>query len=146
MESNEALIRSYRAEEAVQEASLRIVRGLTRFREGAPVRPWALEIARNATRDLLRRHRPHLSVDDVPEPAADTAPDAPLLRTEQAERVAVWIQALPPALREAVVMKYALGLANDEIAAALGIEKDALWTRLSRARRRLREMARDHDL
>ena len=51
-----------------------------------------------------------------------------------------------PALREAVVMKYALGLANDEIAAALGIEKDALWTRLSRARRQLREMARDHDL
>jgi RNA polymerase sigma-70 factor (ECF subfamily) len=134
------------AEEATQETCLRIVKGLDGFRDGAPVRPWALQIARNTTRDLLRRHRPHVSVDDVAEPAGGVSPDAPLLRREQAERVSRLVETLPPALREVVIMKYALDLDNDAIAAALGIGKDALWTRLSRARRKLREKARDDDL
>jgi RNA polymerase sigma-70 factor, ECF subfamily len=134
------------AEEAVQETWLRIVKGLDGYRDGAPVRPWALQIARNATRDLLRKHRPHLSVDDVIEPSGGPAPEAPLLRREQAEHVSRLIEALSPALREVVIMKYALDLDNDAIAAALGIGKDALWARLSRARRTLREKARDVDV
>ena len=43
-----------------------------------------------------------------------------------------------PALREAVVLKYALGLGNDEIAEILGASREAVWTRLSRARKELR--------
>lgn len=124
------------AEEAVQETCLRFVKGVDGYRDGARVRPWVLQIARNATRDLLRRRRPHVSSDDVPEPAAT---DARLLRREDEEAVARHLSGLPAALREAMVLKYVRDLPNDEIAEALGIGLAALWARLSRARRLLRE-------
>ncbi len=129
------------AEDAAQETCLRLLKGLPGYRDGAPVKPWAFQIARNTVRDLLRRRRPGVSVDDVPVPSAEPAPEARLLAKEMSSRVAELIATLSPALREVVVMKYALDLDNDAIAGTLGITREALWARMSRARRELRERA-----
>jgi len=130
-------------EDAVQETCLRLLKGLPGYRDGSPVRPWAYQIARNCVRDMLRRRDSKVGIADVPEPAAGTAPETRLIAKEQSDRVARLIAELSPALREVVVMKYALDLDNDAIAETLGITMEALWARLSRARRELRERAHD---
>lgn len=130
------------AEEAAQQAMANILEGLPTFQEGRALRPWALQIARNAAIDLMRR-RGHARLEDVPEPADPSTPVEIALKREESARTARWIAALPPLLREAVVLKYAQGLPNGEIQEILGIGRDALWQRLSRARKALAR--RRHD-
>jgi len=49
------------------------------------------------------------------------------------------VAALPAKYRESVVLKYIEELGTDEIARILGISRNALHVRLSRARERLRQ-------
>ena len=58
---------------------------------------------------------------------------------EDFNRVRRSVAALPAKYREAVVLTYLQGLEADEIGRMLGISKNALHVRLSRARDRLRE-------
>jgi RNA polymerase sigma-70 factor (ECF subfamily) len=131
------------AEEAVQEAFLRLVRSVEGYREGGAVRPWAYQIARNAARDLMRRRRPEVSLDAVPEPATTETPIESLLVREDVETASARLAELPPIHREVLVLRYGLGLAGSALAETLGITKSALWTRLSRARAALRKRVRD---
>ena len=76
------------AEDALQDALLRVWRGLGGFedRGGGALRGWLYRIATNASLDLLaRRRRRGLPADLAPRAAADEAPGRPL--TEQ-----VWIE------------------------------------------------------
>lgn len=132
------------AEEAAQETWLRMVKGLSGYREGGPVRPWVLTIARNTTRDLLRR-RARDSAERAVEPEETARPESALLRRECAEQIARAIAELAPPHREVITLKYAMDLPNEEIAAVLGIRRSALWMRLSRARQELRRRV-DADL
>jgi RNA polymerase sigma-70 factor (ECF subfamily) len=121
-----------------------VTRSLRRFRDGAPVRPWVYRIARTAAWDRLRRHRTRDGrVDPLAEPAHEETPVAALLRREQAERISKEIDGLAPALREALVLTYGLGLDAKAAGGVLGIEPGAVWTRLSRARAELRRRLAD---
>ena len=124
------------AEEAMQEAFVRILSGLPSYAMGRPFRPWALQIARNAAIDALRKGRKEPETD-APEPVHMETPLSGLLRRERLEEIAAAIRALPAVSREVLVLKYAQGLANDEIAAILGVGMEVLWMRLSRARREI---------
>jgi RNA polymerase sigma factor (sigma-70 family) len=58
---------------------------------------------------------------------------------ETFQNVRLAVQALPFKYREPVVLKYLQELSTDEITRILGISKNALQVRLSRARERLRQ-------
>jgi RNA polymerase sigma-70 factor (ECF subfamily) len=131
------------AEEAAQDAYVRITRNVHRFREGEPVRPWVYRIARTAAWDRLRRHRPNAALDADTEPEDLETPDAALLKKEQADRIAREIDDLPATLREALVLTYGLGLDSSAVAKVLDVEPGAVWTRLSRARAILRRRLAD---
>src|SRR6201991_2048663 len=76
------------AEDALQDALLRVWRGLAGFedRGGGALRAWLYRIATNASLDLIsRRKRRGLPADLAPKAAADEVPGRPL--TEQ-----VWIE------------------------------------------------------
>jgi RNA polymerase sigma-70 factor (ECF subfamily) len=132
------------AEEAAQDAFVKAHRALDRFREGAPLRPWLLTIvaneARNRVRSAGRRDRLALRVAEERRPGgAVPSPEAALLDFEQREELLAAVVQLPEADRQAIACRYFLDLSEAETAAALGVPRGTVKSRLSRALARLRE-------
>lgn len=131
------------AEDAAQEAFVRAYRGLARFREGEPFRPWLLRIATNLALNEARANRRRRGLlervgfrGSPAEPAADRALVAGETRSE------LWdaINALPADDRVVLYLRYFLELPEKEIAAVIGKAPGTVKSRLSRASGRLREV------
>lgn len=124
------------AEDAVQEAFVRVVRASGRFDTQRSFAPWFFSILRNVCLDLLRvntRRRRFMKVwlaeqTDRPQPTAselDGASD--LLALLQKEE------------REVLVYRVLHGMTFREIAALVGCSEEAAKKRAQRALRRLRQ-------
>ena len=126
------------AEDAVGQAVLQAWQSLDRLRDKSAVRPWLVKIAVNCAYAQRRRQGKVVYLEDiVPEP---TAPD-------RSPHSGLWeaVCALPPERRAAVVLFYYEGLPVDEIAKALGVPQGTVKSRLSRARKQLKEMLCDEE-
>lgn len=131
------LVDRHRVDDVLQETYLRAHRALPRFRAEADVGTWLHRIAVNCCLDELRaaRHRP--------QPLA-VVPDPPDPRTGPGRRVAVQqavraaLAELPEDQRAAVVLVDGEGFGFDAAAAALGVPRGTVASRVSRARRVLR--------
>lgn len=127
-----------------QEAFIAAFAALRRFDGQRPFRAWILRITLNKCRDLGRRRKVrHLLTFARPiEEAAtiaDPAPD-PEAALQSARAVAVIrreVQALPPRLREPLILCAIEGLSQDEAAELLGVSRKAIETRIYRARQKL---------
>jgi RNA polymerase sigma-70 factor, ECF subfamily len=122
------------AEDAVQEAFLRIYRSVSRFRGSARLSTWIYRIVINAAYDLMRRRRRLREVSGGPrvdEPAGGS--DAPL-------RVALsqCLRAIPARQRDAFVLFEVEGFSHAEIADILEVPEGTSKTLLFRARQELR--------
>jgi RNA polymerase sigma factor (sigma-70 family) len=126
------------AEDAAQEGFVKAYRALSRFRAGEPLRPWLLTIvaneARNRRRSAGRRERLVLRVAAAA-PVAASGEDEP--RLDHAELAAA-IGRLRPDDRLVIGCRYLLSLSEAETAAALGVARGTVKSRLSRALGRLR--------
>ena len=128
-----------------QDALLRIVQGLDRFRGDSRFTTWATAIAIRAAFDALRRRRARqLSLDELSlelEPATDPAGVAPGADLEQRELVgalrAAIENALTPRQREAVLGELA-GVPTVVLAERLGTNTNALYKLHHDARKKLR--------
>ena len=131
------------AEEAAQDGFVKAHRALGRFRRGAALKPWLLRIvaneARNRRRSAARRERLALSAAEARPGDAVPSPEAALLARESHERLLAAVERLSEKHRDAVACRYFLELSEEETAAALGIRKGTVKSRLSRALERLRE-------
>ena len=135
------------AEDVVQEASLRALRYFNALR-GDDARAWFLGIVRNACFDHLGRgsHAHELTgiedgeLEELQLAAGQVAADPALLLDRERERAGVnaALRALPPPLREVIVLRELEGLDYAEIAQVTGIPMGTVMSRLSRARARLR--------
>lgn len=140
------------AEDAVQEAALRAMRYFDTLRDG-DARPWFLGIVRNTCFDTMARARqwPQGQAFDDEDANGEGAPDeapgpeALLYERELGARVDAAIRALPPPLREVVVLREIEGLDYAAIARIAGVPAGTVMSRLSRARERLRHVLA-HDL
>jgi RNA polymerase sigma factor (sigma-70 family) len=132
------------AEEAAQDGFVKAYRALGRFRRGAPLRPWLLRIvaneARNRRRSAARREALALraAAEDRPGDAVPS-PEAALLAGEERVRLLDAVNALSDEHRLVVACRYFLELSEDETAAALGMRRGTVKSRLSRALGHLRE-------
>jgi RNA polymerase sigma-70 factor, ECF subfamily len=131
------------AEEAAQDAFVKAHAALSRFRTGAPFRPWLLAIVANEARNRVkaagRRKRLALRVAEERRPGgAVPSPEAALLVSEQREELLAALGRLPEPDREAIACRYFLELSEGETAAALGCARGTVKSRLSRALDRLR--------
>ena len=138
------LISGDEAEDAVQDAALKAWRALVRFVPGRPFRPWFLRIvaneARNRRRSTGRRAALTLRVaGDIVSGGAAPSPEAAVLAADEAERLHVALESLPDDARLAVGCRYLLDLSEAETAAALGVRRGTIKSRVSRALERLRE-------
>ena len=133
------------AEEAAQDGFVKAWRALGRFREGAPFRPWLLQIVANEARNRRRSagRRAHLALRAATEhPSGDAAPspEAAFLSTEQREGLMAAVNELPEDQRAVISLRYFLGLSEQEVAAALDLPSGTVKSRTSRALDRLREL------
>lgn len=134
------------AEEAVQDAFVRVYDSFPRFREDARFDPWLFRILANRCRSLLARNerrRAVIEYGDVPHGAADSEAGA-----DWAEEVRVVLESLPAEQREAFLLRHVEDMSYEDIAAMTGAGLSALRMRVKRAcdalRARLTEVSRDH--
>jgi len=132
------------AEDAAQDAFLKAWRALGRFREGAPFRPWLLQIVANEARNRRRSagRRAHLALRAATEePSGDAAPspEASLLSAETRETLIAAVNELPEDQRTVIALRFFAGLSEHEVAEALGLPDGTVKSRSARALERLRE-------
>jgi RNA polymerase sigma-70 factor (ECF subfamily) len=133
------------AEEAVQDAFLRV----WRFRAAVPVgdgaRPWLYRVLVNACCSKVRHdasRRTHAGSPEMPDfPSDGPLPETAAAQTETAEAVRQALAALPEHLRVPVVLRYYAGLSEREIATAIRRRPGTVKSRLHEARRRLSDDA-----
>ena len=142
------------AEDVVQDACLRALRGIGGF-SGGNSRAWVLTIVRHTAYTWLGKNRPAALVvtDDLEAveraefsrggqaaEAAEQTPEAELIAKADAARLEAAIQKLPPPFRETLVLRDLQGLDYKEIAKVTGVPIGTVMSRLARARQRLMGM------
>ncbi len=131
------------AEDAAQEGFLKAYAALGRFRPDAPFRPWILRIvvneARNRRRSAGRRTGLALRMaEDRPTDYAAPSPETAVLAAEARTDLLAALQRLGEDDRLVIGCRYLLELSEAETAAALGIPRGTVKSRLSRALGRMR--------
>jgi RNA polymerase sigma factor (sigma-70 family) len=126
------------AEDIVQEASLRALRGLDRYADGN-ARAWFLAITRNTAFTWLARNRPKalVATEDIETlAAADGAetPEEALIAKASAAELELAIGCLPPPFKETLVLRDITGLSYREIAEITSVPLGTVMSRLARAR------------
>ena len=132
------------ARDVAQEAYLRAWRGIGKFRGEAQFSTWLYRITANASATHLRRRRRHRAEPlderfDLVELHPDSSPAAVAEGRELLARLSEAVDALPPKLRQVVVLRDVYALPHEAIATELGISEAAAKVRLHRARRKLRD-------
>ena len=135
------------AAEAAQEAFLAAWQGLKVFRGESSFSTWLYRLASNASVDLLRREQRHRgaagpSLNDE-ETYADVPSDAPdpqtlAERSELRQQIEAGLRALTPEHREVLILREMHQLSYDEIARVLSLDTGTVKSRISRARKQLR--------
>jgi RNA polymerase sigma-70 factor (ECF subfamily) len=133
------------AEDAAQDGFVKAYYALARFRRGAPLRPWLLRIVANEARNRRRSEgrRAVLALRAAAQaPSGDAAPspEGNAVAAEEHARLLAALERLPEEQRLAVALRYLLDLSEEETAAALGVRRGTVKSRLSRALERLREV------
>jgi RNA polymerase sigma-70 factor (ECF subfamily) len=144
------------ARELVQEAFLRVHRGLASFEGGSSFFTWLYRIVTNLAIDLIRKPgRRDAELDDDDPTDADLT-EFPLVsridgadpldvmrRREIAQRIQAALDALPPYHRGVILMREVEGMSYEEMAQATGVSKGTIMSRLFHARQKLQRALAD---
>jgi RNA polymerase sigma-70 factor (ECF subfamily) len=146
------------ARELVQDAFLRVFKGLNSFQGGSSFFTWLYRIITNLSIDLIRKPGRQLVDIDESRFESDESQEAdfPLLsrvdgsdpadvvrRREIAGRLQAALEALPPYHRGVIVMREIEGLSYEEMAQAMGVSKGTIMSRLFHARQKLQKALTD---
>jgi RNA polymerase sigma-70 factor, ECF subfamily len=131
------------AEDAAQEAFVKVYRTLDRFRSGAPFRPWLLTVVANEARNRRRAagRRLGLTLRAAEQHGSQNAPPSPETAVVAEERRAELlgaVEGLREEDREVISLRYFLELSEAEAASVMGCARGTVKSRLSRAVGRLR--------
>ena len=133
------------AEDLTEQAFLQAYRHFDRAQresEGRSLRPWLIRIVQNLAYNHYRdrARRPQASIDLVEPIAAPVGTERIAEDREELHRIMRLIRELPDERREALIMRFALGMDNAEIARAMGRSNGATKVLLHRAVKQLEEM------
>jgi RNA polymerase sigma-70 factor (ECF subfamily) len=132
------------AEEAAQDGFVKAFYALSRFRSGAPLRPWLLRIVANEARNRRRSsgRRAQLAVRAAEQKVSGDAapsPEANVLATEERAALLEAVSSLREEDQLVLACRYFLELSESETAQTLGWRIGTVKSRTSRALGRLRE-------
>src|SRR6201984_2668861 len=134
------------AEDLVQETYAKALKGFSSFRLGTNFRAWIYRILRNTflTSRTGLKAKMTLSLDSEEEeqpelPAGGNTPETILMERSNLEQVESAIDELPVYFREILLLCDVEEMSYQEIAEALSIPIGTVMSRLSRARKTLRD-------
>lgn len=119
------------AEDVVQDAFLGLYRAIPGLRDRDHVLPYLRAAVLNGSRSVLRSRRRALLRPVHHEPPASSAESAAMAGEDQRAVLAA-VARLPRRMREVLVLRYYLGLPDQEIADALGISRGTVSSTASR--------------
>jgi RNA polymerase sigma-70 factor, ECF subfamily len=133
------------AEDLTEQTFLQAYRHFERaLREsnGRPLRPWLIRIAHNLAANFYRdrSRKPESAIEDAGMISAPHTTEALVEGREELKTILEGVSQLPDDRREALIMRFALGMDNREIARALGRTDGATKVLLHRAIRQLEGM------
>ncbi len=138
------------AEDLTEQTFLQAYRHFERAQResnGRPLRPWLIRIAHNLAANYYRdrSRRPQTTID-----AAGALPELHTTESlvedrEDLNRILAGVRQLPDDRREALIMRFALGMDNREIARALGRTDGATKVLLHRAIRQLEDIVKQDE-
>ena len=137
------------AEDLTEQAFLQAYRHFERARResnGRPLRPWLIRIAHNLASNYHRdrARRPTAALDAIEPPSHPHGTERVVEGREELRGVLSSLDELPEDRRDALIMRFALGMSNREIARALGRTDGATKVLIHRALKQLEEvMARE---
>ena len=130
------------AEDIVQEAFLRALRGFANYR-GGDAKSWLLAIVRNTASNWARGRRaaPRTTEEGLEEivDEGQISPEAFVLRQHEIEGIRQLVESLPEPFRETLVLRELEELSYRQIAEITGVPVGTVMSRLARARRMLTE-------
>jgi RNA polymerase sigma-70 factor (ECF subfamily) len=135
------------AEDLTEQTFLQAYRHFERAQResnGRPLRPWLIRIAHNLAANHYRdrSRKPQTSIEDAGIIADAHTTETLVEHRDDLNRILESIEDLPDDRREALIMRFALGMDNREIARALGRTDGATKVLLHRAIRQLEELVR----
>jgi RNA polymerase sigma-70 factor (ECF subfamily) len=127
------------AQDLVQEALLRVRKGLERYQPGS-LEGWLARIVTNVFLDEVRRRRrrPADALPENPDWVIPPSPAADEVPTGLSEEVQAALDSLPEDFRTAVVLCDVADRPYEEIAESLGVPVGTVRSRIHRGRRLLR--------
>ena len=134
------------AEDLTEQTFLQAYRHFERAQResnGRPLRPWLIRIAHNLAANLYRdrSRKPASPIDETQRRSPRcTRPSSSSRGATSSSRVLDGVQQLPDDRREALIMRFALGMDNREIARALGRTDGATKVLIHRAIKQLEEL------
>lgn len=117
------------AEDLTGDVFMRMLDALPRYQaSGSPFRAWLYRIAHNLVVDHFRRANHHLTIpiDEIEDHGADDDPSFTIEQTLLTERLNDALAQLDQNQREAVTLRFLLGLSLQETARALGKSEAAI--------------------
>jgi RNA polymerase sigma-70 factor (ECF subfamily) len=138
------------AEDLTEQTFLQAYRHFARAQreaDGRPLRPWLIRITHNLAANYYRdrSRRPQSQLEDAAIVSAPHATEDLVEGREELQEVLAGVQNLPDNRREALIMRFALGMDNREIARALGRSEGATKVLIHRAIRQLEEMLKTEE-
>jgi RNA polymerase sigma-70 factor (ECF subfamily) len=130
------------AEDAVQEAFLRVLKHREKLSEIRDLRVWLIRITWNVVLDRKRRMKVRPETEDISElehklPTQGPGADHSLISAQACRRVFDLIDRLPKKERQALMLSAIEELTTAQIADVLGATESSIRSRIFRARREL---------
>jgi RNA polymerase sigma-70 factor (ECF subfamily) len=106
---------------------------------GRPLRPWLIRIAHNLAANLYRdrSRKPQTNLDDTSSLSTTHTTEDLVEGRDELARILEGVKQLPDDRREALIMRFALGMDNREIARAMGRTDGATKVLIHRAIKQL---------
>ena len=138
------------AEDLTEQTFLQAYRHFERAQReshGRPLRPWLIRIAHNLAANYYRdrSRRPQTPIDDTDVLTAPHTTEALVEGRDELQRILEGVNELPDDRREALIMRFALGMDNREIARAMGRTDGATKVLLHRATRQLEQIVKERE-
>src|SRR5689334_15341122 len=133
------------AEDLVQETYVKALKSFGLFQPGTNFRAWMYKILRNSflnTRTGMRAATEPIEDDEAMLPPVVETPETLMIRNVEQQILQASLAELPVSAREIVLLSDVEEMSYQEIASTLGIPIGTVMSRLSRARRALREIVR----
>ena len=129
------------AEDAVQDVVMDLWQRRKELDRVVSVEAYAMQALKNTCLSQLRRRRPTVDIESVPDITDDDARREAVMIEERAQWLDTMMERLPEVQRRAIQMRYIDQLSHDEMQRRLGMSSSNVYTTISRAISALKAMS-----